>query len=216
MRTNRRDMLMGAAALGAMAMQPERLFAAGAAPALKSMTGDVTPISRGEYLARIDKARELMGQHGIGALLIEPGASLVYFTGIEWWRSERLTAAVLPRDGDIAIVTPHFEEPSVRESLKVPADMRVWHEDQDPLADRRRHPARSKSHRARGHRRNRALFRRGRIAPRAAERCDREWRAGRARLPHGEVRRRTRADAEGVRHHHRRLSSHRAAHRSAA
>ncbi len=63
-----------------------------AATGLKSMTGDVKPIERAEYLARIDKARALMGKHGIGALLIEPGASLVYFTGVQWWRSERLTA----------------------------------------------------------------------------------------------------------------------------
>jgi Xaa-Pro dipeptidase len=75
-----------------------------------------------------------MRQHGVGALLIEPGASMVYFTGVHWWRSERLTAAVLPRDGDIAIVTPHFEEPSVRESLMVPSEIRVWNEDEDPLA----------------------------------------------------------------------------------
>ena len=75
---------------------------------------------------------------GIGALLIEPGASMVYFTGVQWWRSERLTAAVLPRDGDIAIVTPHFEEPSVRESLKVPAEMRVWNEDRESARDGRR------------------------------------------------------------------------------
>jgi len=58
----------------------------------------------------------------------------VYFTGVQWWRSERLTAAVLPREGDIAIVTPHFEEPSVRESLRVPAEVRVWNENEDPLA----------------------------------------------------------------------------------
>jgi len=74
-----------------------------------------------------------MAQHDIGALLIEPGSSLIYFTGVDWWRSERLTAAVLPREGQIAIVTPHFEEPSVRESLQVPAEVRVWHEDQNPL-----------------------------------------------------------------------------------
>jgi Xaa-Pro dipeptidase len=98
------------------------------------MTGGVQPIAGAEYLARLDKARTLMGKHGIGALLIEPGASLVYFTGVQWWRSERLTAAVLPRDGDLVIVTPHFEEPSVRESLRVPADVRVWNEHDDPLA----------------------------------------------------------------------------------
>jgi Xaa-Pro dipeptidase len=133
MRTNRREILRGAAALGALALKPGPLLAASAASRFKATTADATPISRGEYLARIDKARKLMGLHNIGALLIEPGASLVYFTGIEWWRSERLTAAILPREGEIAVVTPHFEEASVRESLEVPADIRVWQEDQNPL-----------------------------------------------------------------------------------
>jgi Xaa-Pro dipeptidase len=125
--------MAGAAAAWA-ALAPGRAFAEDAAQSLKPMTGGITPISRHEYLARIAKARALMALQGIGALLIEPGASMVYFTGVHWWRSERLTAAILPREGDIAIVTPHFEEPSVRESLKVPAEVRVWNEDEDPLA----------------------------------------------------------------------------------
>jgi Xaa-Pro dipeptidase len=130
----RRELLSMAGAAAALAtLAPAHVFAEDAAAGLRSMTGDVKPIDRAEYLARIDKARALMGKHGIGALLIEPGASLVYFTGVHWWRSERLTAAILPREGDIAIVTPHFEEPSVRESLEVPADVRVWNEDEDPL-----------------------------------------------------------------------------------
>ena len=131
----RRELLSMAGASAALAaLAPGRLFAQDAAAGLKPMTGDVKPIERAEYLARIEQARALMGKHGIGALLIEPGASLVYFTGVQWWRSERLTAAVLPREGDIAIVTPHFEEPSVRESLRVPAEVRVWNENEDPLA----------------------------------------------------------------------------------
>jgi Xaa-Pro dipeptidase len=134
MSISRRDVLSMTGAAALSALSPARLFAADAATGLKSMTDDVKPIARAEYLARIDKARALMGKLGIGALLIEPGASLVYFTGVHWWRSERLTAAVLPRDGEIAIVTPHFEEPSVRESLQVPAEVRVWNEDEDPLA----------------------------------------------------------------------------------
>jgi len=124
---------MAGAAAVLTALEPGRLFAQDVAAGLKPMTGDLKPIERAEYLARIDRARALMGKHGVGALLIEPGASLVYFTGVQWWRSERLTAAVLPRDGDIAIVTPHFEEPSVRESLMVPAEVRVWNENEDPL-----------------------------------------------------------------------------------
>lgn len=131
---NRRDILaMSTAATGLAALTPTRLLAQNSAAGLKSLTGDVKPIDRAEYLARIARARALMAKHDIGALLIEPGASLVYFTGVHWWRSERLTAAVIPRDGDVAIVTPHFEEPSVRESLGIPADVRIWNEHEDPL-----------------------------------------------------------------------------------
>ncbi len=134
MRISRRNVLsMAGASTALAALAPSRLFAADAAVGLKSMTADVVPISGAEILARVARARELMGKLGIGALLIEPGASLKYFTGVQWWRSERLTAAVIPREGDIAIVTPHFEEPSVRESLRVPAEVRVWNEDEDPL-----------------------------------------------------------------------------------
>jgi Xaa-Pro dipeptidase len=138
MRISRRDALKLGGAAAFAAMSPVRLFAQGpahapAAAGLTSMTGDVKPISRAEYRARLDKARALMGKHNIGALLLEPGASMVYFTGVHWWRSERLTAAVIPRDGDVAIVTPHFEEPSVRESLQVPAEVRVWNEHENPL-----------------------------------------------------------------------------------
>ena len=91
------------------------------------------PISRAERLARLAKARTLMKQNGIGAIIVEPGASLDYFTGVQWWRSERLTAAVIPVQGDPIVVTPFFEKPSVEESLKVPAEVRVWQEDEEPL-----------------------------------------------------------------------------------
>src|SRR5690349_12399372 len=110
MKLSRRDMLKGSGALVALGACGSRLaFAQDAAAGLKSMTGDVKPIAKAEYLARIAQARTLMARHDLGALLIEPGSSLVYFTGVHWWRSERLTAAVIPREGDIAIVTPHFE-----------------------------------------------------------------------------------------------------------
>ena len=134
MRMTRRQALSFGGVAALASLPSARLFAGGSASELAPMTGGVQPIAGAEYLARLDKVRALMGKHGIGALLIEPGASLVYFTGVQWWRSERLTAAVLPRDGDLAIVTPHFEEPSVRESLRVPADVRVWNEHDDPLA----------------------------------------------------------------------------------
>jgi Xaa-Pro dipeptidase len=92
------------------------------------------PISAIERQARIAKAQLLMRRHGFSALLIEPGSCLVYFTGVRWSRSERLTCAIIPVEGEIGVVTPFFEEPSVRESLAVPAQVRTWQEHEDPLA----------------------------------------------------------------------------------
>jgi Xaa-Pro aminopeptidase len=98
------------------------------------MTGTAVPIGPEERARRLARAQGLMKANGIGAILIEPGSSMVYFTGVRWGRSERLTAAILPVEGEPCIVTPFFEEPSVRETLAVPAEVRVWQEDQNPLA----------------------------------------------------------------------------------
>ncbi len=110
---------------------------AGAAPSkaegLASLTKDAKPITAEEHAARIARLQSLMRQRKVAALLVEAGASLEYFTGIRWWRSERTTAAVIPAEGGIVAVTPAFEEPSVRESLKVPADIRPWREDESPF-----------------------------------------------------------------------------------
>jgi Xaa-Pro dipeptidase len=102
-------------------------------PALQSITGDAKPISVDERLARVTKAQLLMGQHGIDAILLEPGSAMLYFSGVSWWRSERLTTVVIPREGDIGIITPFFEEPSVRESMTFGDDVRPWHEHESPF-----------------------------------------------------------------------------------
>jgi Xaa-Pro dipeptidase len=66
-------------------------------------------------------------------VLVESGPSLDYYTGVQWWRSERLTAVVIPAEGDPIIVTPFFERPSIAEMLLVPAEIRTWQEDEEPL-----------------------------------------------------------------------------------
>lgn len=110
------------------------------APAAKSraqdlspLTKDVQPISTEEHAARVSRLQGLMQQRKVAALLVEAGSSLRYFTGIDWWRSERTTAALIPAEGGVVVVTPFFEEPSVRESLKLPADVRPWKEDESPF-----------------------------------------------------------------------------------
>ena len=101
--------------------------------ALTDLTKGAVPIGADERAARLTRAQALMKAAGIGAVLIEPGSSLVYFTGVRWGRSERLTCAILPVEGAPCIVTPYFEEPSVRQTLAVPAEVRTWNEDEDPL-----------------------------------------------------------------------------------
>jgi Xaa-Pro dipeptidase len=100
---------------------------------LRNIASGATPIGPDERRARIARAQALMKAQGIGAVLIESGSSLVYFTGVTWFRSERLTAAILPVEGEPCIVTPFFEEPSVRQTLGGAAEVRVWQEDEDPL-----------------------------------------------------------------------------------
>ena len=102
--------------------------------ALSDITGPTKPIDAAERAARLARAQSLMKAAGIGAVLIEPGSSMIYFTGVRWHTSERLTLAILPVEGEPCIVTPFFEEPSVRETLAVPAEVRVWQEDENPLA----------------------------------------------------------------------------------
>ena len=134
---NKRDFLKFTGA--SLALTPLAGMAAGSdsgknvTESLSNITGSVTPISVAERKARIEKAQQLMKQHNMAALLIEPGAAMDYFSGIQWWRSERLTALVIPQKGDIAVVTPFFEEPSVLESLKVGDDVRVWQEHESPF-----------------------------------------------------------------------------------
>lgn len=132
-RVSRRG-FFGLTAAGAALAGSEQLPAAPAAVSgLSSLTRDAQPISTEEHGARLAKVQGLMRQKKIAAFLVEAGASLEYFTGVRWWRSERTTAALIPADGRVGVVTPYFEEPSIRETLKVPADVRPWKEDQSPF-----------------------------------------------------------------------------------
>jgi Xaa-Pro dipeptidase len=92
----------------------------------------VVPISDAERLARIEKARRLMIENGIDAMLLEGGTSMFYYTGVRWGTSERTFAVVIPARGELAWVTPGFEEQRARELIKFSNDVRVWQEDESP------------------------------------------------------------------------------------
>ena len=132
--SNRDFLALGGVSAGAIAAGAWST-AAYSAPAaeLSSITGDAVPITVNERLARIAKAQRLMAANNIDAILLEPGSAMLYFSGVSWWRSERLTAVIIPREGGIGIVTPFFEEPSVRESMTFGDDVRPWNEHDSPF-----------------------------------------------------------------------------------
>jgi Xaa-Pro dipeptidase len=123
----------------AQSHQPENLPPAIAA--LASCRNDAVPITLDEREQRLDRARDLMHQNKIDAIVITTGTSLTYFTGLRWGQSERFFAWTLPAKGAPFVVCPVFEEGRVRERMEAkPATLpsatttRVytWNEDEDP------------------------------------------------------------------------------------
>ena len=99
--------------------------------ALRPFPGTATPISDEERLARIEKARRLMTEQGLGAIVLEPSTSMSYFAGVRWGLSERPFLLVIPAKGELAYVCPAFEEERAREITRFTDDVRVWQEDED-------------------------------------------------------------------------------------
>jgi Xaa-Pro dipeptidase len=102
--------------------------------ALQPLGDRVKPIRTEELQARVAHAQQLMtdSKPRFEALYVTPGTTLVYYTGIRWWPSERIFAFMVPRQRDPLLVCPAFEEGRLREQLRWPVEIRVWQEDESP------------------------------------------------------------------------------------
>jgi Xaa-Pro dipeptidase len=126
--SRRQFMEFGGVTAGAAAVSP-RLLASGATgekpdsslppslTRLKSRKSEAVPISREEWHERQERARKLMSENALDAIVLMEGTSLRYFTGIRWWGGERLFALVLPAKGAALYVCPAFEEGRAREQI---------------------------------------------------------------------------------------------------
>jgi Xaa-Pro aminopeptidase len=105
--------------------------------ALSSMRDQATPITNDERRARVERARRLMAEHKLDAVVLTGGTSLAYFSGMRWGGGERLFAIVLPAKGEPFTVCPAFEEDRARELLAnspfAASDVRTWQEDESPF-----------------------------------------------------------------------------------
>lgn len=109
----------------------------GASPAealatLEDMTQGLEPIGPKDYQQRLDKALSLMQQHQLDAVLLNAGTNLRYFTGVDWYASERLVAALLLRDGRLVYVLPHFEIGSIQPRMQLEGEILSWQEHENP------------------------------------------------------------------------------------
>ena len=122
--------------------------------ALKPMREGIVPISADERARRVERARQLMTQTGIQAVLMEPGTNLTYYTGVRWGQSERPFVAVLPARGETGVRRARLRggpgpgnHPGRRRGAGVAGG-------REPLRGHRRHPARpgpgGRHHRRRG------------------------------------------------------------------
>lgn len=95
------------------------------------------PITVAERRARLEKARRLMAENSLSAIVLAGGTSLDYFTGLRWGNSERLLALVLPVRGTPFVVCPAFEHDRAIEQiaegpLGSSAQVRTWEEHENP------------------------------------------------------------------------------------
>lgn len=113
--------------------------------ALPSFAGRVAPFTNDERLARIARAKELMGRRNIRAIILANSTSnTLYFANLRLGASERLWALILPAKARPFLVCPAFERdraeemladtPFARNSGDQPAEILTWEEDESPFA----------------------------------------------------------------------------------
>ncbi len=107
--------------------------------ALSAPSEQPRPISTEERRGRVEKAKRLMVDNGVDALLMAGGTSMVYFSNVRWGLSERMMALVVPARADAFVVCPAFEEERAHEQLDsgpFGGDTQVytWQEHDDPYA----------------------------------------------------------------------------------
>jgi hypothetical protein len=101
--------------------------------------GKVAPISNDERRARIERAKELMAQNKIDAIVLaNDSTSSVYFADIRLNGGERLWALAIPAKGKPFVACPAFENARAHELLSSgpfasDADVLTWQEDESPF-----------------------------------------------------------------------------------
>jgi Xaa-Pro dipeptidase len=95
----------------------------------------VPAIARAEYEARIEQVRARLHDRRLAAVIVEPGADMLWLGGPRWHRSERALLLMVPARGDVRLFGPAFEAGTLKtrtSGLNLALD--TWDEHEDPHA----------------------------------------------------------------------------------
>jgi len=81
---------------------------------------------------RMKRLQSLLKESGSACLILVPGVDLFYATGMNIHASERLTALILPVEGEPVVLCPNFEQGRIAK-LFSEGEIRTWKEDEDPF-----------------------------------------------------------------------------------
>ena len=84
------------------------------------------------YAQRLETVRARLDALKADGLFATPSSNLFYLTGIDFWRSERLTALLFFRDRDPLVVCPAFEAERLR-GMSAVREVHTWEETEDPF-----------------------------------------------------------------------------------
>ncbi|PVZ03412.1 M24 family metallopeptidase [Actinomycetospora cinnamomea] len=87
-----------------------------------------------QVTARLERARAAARQVGVDALVVTPGPDLQYLTGVVKHSHERLSALLVPTDGEPAFVVPTLERPGLAGTAVEAMDVLPWTDGIDPHA----------------------------------------------------------------------------------
>src|ERR1700687_1906465 len=90
-------------------------------------------LKRELYLERLAAARQRLSAFGADALYATPSSNLYYLTGIDFHRSERLTALFLFKDREPLVLCPAFEEARLK-GMSAVGEIHTWQETEDSFA----------------------------------------------------------------------------------
>jgi Xaa-Pro dipeptidase len=85
------------------------------------------------YLRRLETVRTRMASLRADGLFATPSSNLFYLTGVDFHRSERLTALLLFQDRDPVVICPAFEASRLR-LMSAVKQVVTWEETEDPYA----------------------------------------------------------------------------------